>query len=230
MTLLQLQDRILERIGEHGAVDGFYSRAEVTNAINEAQRVFVLATLCLEKTATFTLNGNQTWYTLFSTFPDFIVPLALRVQGTSGNKLTPETLRSLDNRNPSWQAETGSPRSYVVNGFNLFGVYPAPAATTTLDFTYAYSPTTLTYDSQVPQIPEEYHDDLILYCLPRLRVKEGGAEFAKHAPLMNRFWESTQKLANYVRHRNIGSRYDTVPAELQFTDITNTEVTQWRTT
>lgn len=213
MTVAQLVVRGLKGLDEDDA-GGFYTSTEVVDALNEAQRLFVLLTLCLETTGTLALTAGTCWYYLLTEFPSFLLPLRVRITG-NGAKLRPQRLAELDALDPAWQATAGTPESYAQIGFSLFGVYKQPADVgTSLDVTYAQCPTTMAIGA-TPQIPEEHHLALVDGALPILRMKEGGQEFAKTVPRFDRFLEAATSMANYVRARNLGQRYDRVPFEIE---------------
>jgi hypothetical protein len=208
-----LQQRTLERLDEDTTSPVYYKSFEVLNALDEAQRIFAFLTLCLEKTGSLALTANTTWYTLFSTFTDFLLPLRVRING--GDKLRPANTAEMDARNLSWQGTTGTPARYGVLGFDLFFVEPHPTAPgTSLDITFAHEPARLTDEADVPETPEEYHASLIDYTIPRLRAKEGADEFFSALPYLDRFLESAGKLGNYVRERRRAQKYDRLPFEL----------------
>jgi len=219
MTLAELQARTLQRIGETSDSGAYYTAEEVRVALNEGQRLFAFLTLCLETTGSLPLTANATWYRPLETFNDWIAPLRIRNSGFGGAKLEPYRLEKLDALSSNWQSQSGTPRSYASAGPNLIAVFPQPSAGgASLSITYARSPIPLVGSGQAPEIPEEYHHDLILYALPRLRTKEGAEEWRKNAPDMARFWQSAKKLATYVRARNLASRYDQLPPEERFFD------------
>lgn len=219
MTLAELESRTLSRLGEVSDHGSYYSVGEVRNALNEAQRLFALLTLCLEAKGSIALKANQAWYSPLASMPAFIVPLRVRLAGAAGNKLEPKRLEALDALNPNWQSESGPPRRYACLGPNVFAVHPQPTAGgSSLTVTHARSPVDLTEPGQTPEVPEEYHQDLISWALPRLRAKEGAEEWRKSLPEAERFWRAAQKLAMYVRARNLASRYDQLPPEERFFD------------
>ncbi len=219
MTLAELQTRTLQRIGETSDAGTYYTAEEVRVALNEGQRLFAFLTLCLETTGSLPLTANAAWYRPLETFNDWIVPLRIRNGGSGGAKLEPYRLEKLDALSANWQSESGTPRSYACVGPNLLALHPQPSAGGgTFAITYARSPIHLVGQGQTPDIPEEYHHDLIRYALPRLRSKEGAEEWRKNAPDLAQFWQSAKKLTTYVRARNLASRYDQLPPEEQFFD------------
>lgn len=218
MTAGQLATQILGDLGESAVSPTFYTFPEVLGAINEAQRLFCLLTLCLERTVTLELSANTTFYSVLTLYTDWIVPLRLRIAG--GAKLAPGRLTDFDAISETWQADRGTPERYACSGFDLLALYKAPAAIgTTLSITYARSPVEMATAGETPEIPEEYHPDLAHYAIPRLRAKEGGQEFQKVAPRLGTFIEAAQKMAAFVRARNKAQRYDRVPVELKRFDI-----------
>jgi hypothetical protein len=217
MTLDQLQGMVLKRCGE--VVDGgeYHKTAEAGSAINEAQRLFCLLTLCLESTANIAVGANA-WYSLQTALPNLIVPLRIRIAGAGGTKLEAKRLEELDAIDPNWQVATGQPRRYACLGPDLLAVTPQPGASgLALSATYARGPADLA-GAATPEIPPEYHEDLVAFAIWRLRSKEGGEEFQKALPHLDRFWLAAKKMATYVRSRSLAARYDRLPPEESFFD------------
>jgi len=208
----------MERLDEDATAPQYYSATEVDSALNMAERLFVLLTLCLKATGALPLTAGTAHYRLFNTFPYFLLPLRVRVAG--GAALKPVRLEELDALNPRWQASAGVPVRYAALGFDFLSVYQQPAAGgTSLDITYARCPAPMVADAAAPSIPEAYHAALIDAAIPLLRLKEGGQEFEKALPLFDRFLQDARKLAQYVTARNLAARYDRTPYEIQSADL-----------
>lgn len=219
MTLLDLETRTFQRLDEDTSGGGYFSASEVANALNEGQRLFALLTLCLETTGTQALAAATPTYRMLTVFPDWFLPLRVRVSGAGGAKLAPCTLSDFDALNPAWQNEAGTPERYAHLGFDFVALHKRPTLTgTSLDWTYAKTPARMVSESSVPEIPEENHPDLIDYAIPSLRAKEGGAAFASSLPYFDRYLESVKKKSDYVRTRNKAQLYDRGPFELKAFD------------
>lgn len=206
----------------HGKLDqigstGYYTTPETVAAINEGQDLFALLTLCLETTASFTLQPSTTTYHMLATFPDWICPL--RVYLPSGAHIKPARMEELDALDSSWLGSPGTPKRYAALGFDLFAIWQQPTVTTPINITYAKAPAALTFDADVPDIQEQFHSVLADYAAYRLRMREGAQEFAKALPYFGRFMEQTQKQAQFVRARNLAGRYDKVPFEISKADM-----------
>lgn len=219
MTAAQLTQRLLEQVGEivqPGEIPTYYNSTAALDALNVAQRLFCLLTLCLETTGTLVVSSSTNWYKALTTFNDWLTPLRIRRE-SDGVKLEPARLSDLDALDPAWQAATGTVERYACLGFDLIATYRKPASgTVNLTCTYAKSPAVMTSGS--PEIPEEYHACLVDGALPILRAMEGAQELAKVLDRFDRFMAAAAKLGAYVRQRNLGLRYDRVPFELETFD------------
>ena len=217
MTAGDMSNRILERLDEidpgSTAPSAVYYGAggEVMAALNEAQRFFVLLTLCLETTAAF--STASVFQNMLGTFPDWLVPL--RVSLPNGTRVRPARLAELDALDSGWQSANGVPARYGALGFDFFFLYGTQG---TVNITYARAPVPMVLATDAPEIPEQHHPDLVDYGVYRLRAKEGGQEFAKGLVYFNRFLDGAQKYGEFVRARNIGTGYDTLPFELALFD------------
>jgi hypothetical protein len=216
MTLSDMQTRVLDRVGEiAGAPLGnqFYTPTEATAALNAAQRLFVLLTLCLETSGTLELTTGTPFYSLLTQFPGWLVPLRIRL--STGAKLKPARLAEFAALDNAWSTTTGTPSRYALLGFDFLAPYPVPSEDLTASVTFASCPAPLALPTDTPAIPAEYHPALIDGAIPLMRVKEGGQELQKTMPYWNRFLDEAQRLGDYVRARNQEQGYDHTPFELR---------------
>ena len=211
MQLSVIRTRISQRLNEGVTGPVFYPATELTAAINEGLRFFCLLTLGLEQTSTWTPGATFTH--MLGVFSDWIT--VLRILDSTGAQVRLATLADLASLNPGWPFGSGSPSRYVSLGCDLIGLYGASG---TLTVVYARAPAALVNDSDVPEIPAEYHPLLVAYGIYRCRQGEGLEEFAKALPYLTTFLDGAQQYAAYVRSRNVGSRYDKVPMELTLYD------------
>lgn len=216
MTHSELQARTLARLDEDPAGAGYHTGIDVTDGLNWAQRFFALLSLCLEKSASFTLTGATTWFKVRLTLTDWLLPLRMEVANV---KLRSVRLADLDALDASWQASAGTPSRYSLLGLELLAIYKQPALDTAATMTYARVPAALAAAGDSPEIPEECQPLLIdgaaLYC----RLKEGGQELDKVLPNLKRLVEGAGALGKYVRQRSLDQRYDRLPAEVQRFDL-----------
>jgi hypothetical protein len=214
---------VSQRLNEGVSGPAFYPISEITAALNEANRFFCLLTLGLETTNTWNVpsyssNGNSPFFHMLTFFPSWIVPL--RITTATGMKVRPTSIEGLAMRDSGWNNSPGAPTRYSSSGADFVGLYQQPAAgSTLLNVTFARQPLALINDADVPEIPAEYHPKLVDYAINRMRMAEGGQEFEKSLPLFNSFLDGAKHYGAYVRARNLGSRYDKVPIELEKYDL-----------
>lgn len=207
---------VSQRLNEGQSGPTFYPTTEIIRSLNEAERFFCLLTLCLETTQAWVIPANTTYFHMLGYFSNWIVPLRM-TNAATGAKIRPSRQEDLGALNAQWIASPGTkPLYYTVLGADLVGIYPQPTALFTANVTYARAPVALANDTDVPEIPVEYHPRLVDYAIYRMRQVEGSQEFQKVIPLYNDFLEAAQRYAAYVRSRNLGSRYDKVPPEDEF--------------
>ncbi len=212
-----MQSLISERLNEGQSGPTFYTLAEITAALNEANRFFCLLTLGLETTASWNVPASTPFVHMLTVFPDWIV--GLRVTTSAGAKVRPARLEDLASLDSGWINAPGAPQRYASLGAGFLALYKQPAAPgTTLQVTYARQPLTLALATDVPEVPAEYHPRLVDYGIYRLRQVEGAQEFEKSLEFLSAFLDGAAHYAAYVRARNIGSRYDKVPFEIEAFD------------
>jgi hypothetical protein len=213
VRLIDIVNRTSQRLNE-GTSPVFYPKAEIIAAANEGQRFFCLLTLGLEQTNLWALSSSSPYGHLLSVFSDMIA--VLRITDSSGNKIRPASLADLNSLDANWTSTLAQPTRYVVLGADLIAFYPQ--ATVNVSVTYARAPVALAVDSDVPEIPAEYHQHLVNYAIYRCRIVEGGQELEKTMKYFNMFLDGAAHYARYVRARNEGTNYDKVPFELDAFD------------
>jgi hypothetical protein len=216
-----MQGLVSQRLAED-VTPTYYPTAEITARLNEAERFFILLTLGLEVTSTWTVPayvpGTQsTFFHMLVTFPDWIVPL--RITTAAGAKIRPGRGEDLFGLDPQWVNSPGAIARYTTAGTDLVGVYHQPTTATALNVTYARAPVPLVNAGDVPESPAEYHAQLVDFAINAMRGVEGGQEFDKSLPLFGNFMKAATLYGNYVRSRNRGSQYDKVPPELEKFDM-----------
>jgi hypothetical protein len=215
MTLATMYGLVSQRLNEVAA-PVFYPTAEIIAAINEANRLFCLLTLALETTASWTPTTNTTFFHMLPLFTDWIVPLRITLAG--GAKVRPARLGELWALDSQWPQSPGAPYRYAAIGADLIALYRQPAVDTAVSLTYARAPLALSDDGDVPETPAEYHPVYVPYAIYRVRQMEGGEALASVLPLLGEFLDAATEYAGFVRARNIGQGYDSVPAELALFD------------
>lgn len=208
---------VSQRLNEGASGPVYYPAAEIDAALNEASRFFCLLTLGLETTQPWSVPAATTFTHMLTVFPDWIVPL--RLTTATGAKVRPARIAELQSRDPFWINSPGTPERYNHSGCDFLALYKQPATPgTVLQVTYARAPVPMAADNDIPETPAEYHPRYVDYGIYRMRQGEGAQEFAKALPYFNSFLDGAQHYAAYVRSRNLGSRYDAVPFELESFD------------
>lgn len=218
MTLAQMQTVLLTRLGDDPTLpitQQHYTPAQCTAAINMLQRLFVLMTLCLETTGSpVALVAGTAYYAMLGQFSDWLVPL--RIRDASGKKIKPCRLADMVALDSNWSTRQGTLSRYALVGFDLLGIYKS--ATTTITVTYARCPVVLAAGTDVPEIPERYHTNLIDGAIPLMRTKEGMQEWQKTLFLWDRFMDAAAECAGKVKARNMEQGYDNWPQEMKHVD------------
>jgi hypothetical protein len=195
------------------ALDNVYwSLTEGFCAVNEAQNMFALLTLCLETSGTVPLTAGRCFYGIRGYLPGYLLPLRVTVGGA---RIQPAKLTDLDARYFAWPAVSGTPAKYCQIGMNLFAIVPQPAGNSSAVVAYAKEPAVLWFTGDVPEIPEEYHQALAKYAAYYLLQKRGGQYLQLAVDQWGEFLADASQCADYVRRRNRARQYDNEPAEIR---------------
>lgn len=201
----------------------YWTPAEITHAINVAQRLWCLLTLCLERTVTYTLSTDgRAFYLISDQIDDYIVPLRITFNGV---RLRSATIHSLDLRSRTWRVTPGDPTTFVQHGFDLLAITPQPTSgTPALTLTYAAEPAALVSDNDVPDIAPDQQIHLEQFAFYFCRLKEGSQELANAVPVLNEFLDAATKYASFTRARSRAQMYDSYPFDLASFDRSRWEI------
>lgn len=217
MTGSEIQRRVYQRLDDDPNAPAGVTPAEVLHAINFGQELAAMLTLCFETTAALTLPTGSPFIDLRALFPDYLVPLALRVDG---RRIQPATLADLDAIDPTWQSSAEAPSRYAALGFNLLAFTGQGTTDTAAQFTYARTPARVVLD-QALELDDEYQPELVNFALWWISLKEGAQGLARGIGFLRSYLEAMKALAGYVRARSRLARYDVLPFELQLADRRN---------
>lgn len=178
--------------------DTGYSTSEITNYINDTQNdVFTEHRLpFMQTTQTYQTTVDDSDLTSGTGLPtDFVqaIDLVMTTQGRE-SVLEYRDFRQMDEFYPA-QPQTGTPTAWYQYGTEIL-LYPTPDAVYDLTLRYHKRPVTLAADADVPEIPKEYEELLVVGAAYRvLQVKDN---YDQAAILENKYAELLQKLVvNY---------------------------------
>lgn len=211
MTHAELIVETLRLAGEDPASPTFHTAANATVALNEALSLFSFLTLCVESTAPFTVSTRG--FTPPSTQASYIAPLMVH-RGTL--RMFPASIEELGALSSTWRQDSAAPTRYMQGGWSRIGLWPSPDVAYVVTIRFARNAAALSADSDVPEIPAEFHRSLLEYSVPRIRILEGGDEFTKESSRLSRFFSAAKQQAQFVQARARHMNYDTSPTERWF--------------
>lgn len=203
--LSDIVTRVQQRIRDTG-----YSSTEITSYINDAQRdIFNEYRFpFIQTTQPYTLAPNVSDITNGSGLPvDYVQALNLTLTNVGTNQLLQYMdIRQIDEFYPDPDNPVTNPPSiptkWYVSGETI-KVYPIPNSAYTLSLQYYKKPTTLSADSDVPEVPPEFEELLVLGASYRvLQVKDN---YDQAGVLQNKFDEILQKLAVKYNQAQVGT-------------------------
>jgi hypothetical protein len=207
LTVAAMTQTIWTRLNDDGT---YYAPDRVLRAINVAQNLWCLLTLCVEKTVTLNLAATTTWYSILNDFAltDYLLPLRVLYNGA---RIKPATLNQLSCYG-NWRTAPGVPRYYFQQGLDLFALYPQPRAsdplTGALQLTYAAVPPQLVNAYDLPAVSEECQPWIVDGATYIVRLNEGEAEANVTQPYFERFMTNAAKYGQFIRARSKAQNYD----------------------
>ena len=190
--------------------------ARVLAKLNQAQRLFAFFTFAIERRVTWTVPAATPYVDVLETYPDFIAPLRLTLNGA---RIATGSIAQLNALDETWEVRPGTIKRYGVRGCGLVYVSPQPEEPTPVEMLYAAMPAPLVNDGNVPEIPAGYHAVLHDYAAAALRTAEGGEQLARMAQGLQSFLASAFDFSSKMRARSLSLRYDFVPPELERVDL-----------
>lgn len=156
MNVGEIATRVKRQFGDESGVQ--VTDADIIRWVNDAQREIAGNNDLLQTVATTAVISGQREYTLP---PDILL---LRSIHYGGSKLTP--LNSREAEEYIQIQQSGTPGTFWVwaNKLNLF---PTPSASDPddLQIFYTRQPANVTVTADVPELPLEYHNRIVEYCL-----------------------------------------------------------------
>jgi len=171
MNLLELRDAARVELDDlaagSNATDLLWSDAELDRFINEAVAEAVRRGMNIRDdgvTIAATIGVNQ------YAFPVDILQLhRIRVHGSPLMALTQRTEEDIEYLR--WGIQAGEPRQFTLAGNTLI-FDKSPSVATTFDLSVYRLPTVLILDSDVPEVPVQYHEPLLHWVRHRAYAKQ----------------------------------------------------------
>lgn len=159
----EIQNRILEGIQENPDTPIFFSEDQLAELIDEACEVLAEDTQAVKRTAFVPLKEGIGFIYTTSISPDFMAPVRVW-NHVLNRRFTCLSMTEMDAIDTRWQVTTGTPQVWFPVSWDIFGIYPRPAAAEgVLRVDYIAWPRSLMDGSDRPELPEASHDALTLY-------------------------------------------------------------------
>jgi len=167
----QIETSIRRTLDDNSVGDKLWSQAEILeyaqDAENEACERLDLIIDSSSSLTSISVNTSTGTYGLAATITNI-----LSIKLDSGSEPLMETSeRVLDNTEPGWRTNTGTPRSYVKTPTNNIIIYPIPTSADTVNMTVSRFPNTPMTVNGSPEIDARYHAGLLEWILHRAYMK-----------------------------------------------------------
>ena len=126
-----------------------YTDTQIYEYLNQAQRLAISQSYCLQQNIVFQLTPGTTYYTLPANYEEI-------TRVTIGSKYIPQqSVAALDGKSRGWEAASGYPTYYFINfsSRSLIGFAPFPmqaSDTDTIKVEYSIAPTDMVNPTDLP--------------------------------------------------------------------------------
>lgn len=204
-TLGALVTKVQQRVR-----DTNYSSSEIKNYINDTQRDIFneYRLLFMEATQNYTMTSGVSDITDGSGLPsNYVQALDLLLTTTDSERhLIYQDIRDIDNLYADADDTTAHPAGepkYWYNYAQVIKTFPVPDDAYTLTLRYYKSPAELSSDDDVPEVPQEFEEILVVGAAYRVfQVKDN---YDKAAILQNKYDELLQKLQFKYSRKQVGT-------------------------
>jgi len=196
-----LERRVIEIIGESSTspdvfTDDATGMAPIRDSINDAIEEITMLSGSVQRNYHMLLRSAQSFYRMdfrrdrFAWVTDaWLVSPKRRLEQTD--------LIALNNFNPRWLRNTGSPQSYGQIGKNIFFVWPCPAAEMIVDLTCVVIPERYENDYERLKLRTIFRDAAARYAVGEYYASRGDAQQAIYHH--NKYLEGLQAAGLYPR-------------------------------
>lgn len=176
--LLTLSRRQLDDPIEVDDTDALWSTAELTQYINQAvKEACFRVDLIIDENTASVCNVSVVDGTSDYALSPKILQIERVVYGDDKKVLSRVGHRNMDRKSKEWETEEGEPQNYLLDTQQRsIKLYPIPEADTTMYFVVSRLPLVdLSADDDSPEIPEQYHYDLV-YWVKKLALEKLDSE------------------------------------------------------
>lgn len=224
LTVSNIQTRARQR---YNAVDDdFYSDAELRDMIFDAQAILAKEGWVIEKTYTTPAVADTRTYT----YP----PTTLAIKEVRHDYDVLEKTRLRSDPKTSTTEPTGKPRQYAVWDDTIY-LFPTPDTAGSLNGSgdrvnyidikvYKY-PDDLTSNDDLIQVPEEYKEDLVYYCLMWMATKDQNTVLSDRYKLL---WDESVLRAKKQRKKRLRGDKNAQVRDTYFDTYVHDVETYWR--
>lgn len=184
MLVSEIATRVTRQFGDE--VGAQITSGDIIRWVNDAQREIAHNNDLLQTTATTAVVVGKDQYTLP---PDVLTLRSVRYAGNRLQYVSPEEAATLLTDNTS----SGTPTHYSVWARNI-DLYPRPdtADPDDLQLYYTRQPAVVTTTTDEPELPLQYHNRIVEYCLAQAYELDDNVE--SHKWKMQQFQEGVDKL------------------------------------
>lgn len=174
MTFLELQNLVSYYLDD--LAFGYFTPVQVKLWLNLAQqetqkRLIKAGQNYYLQCVTTSLVANQKYYALPEDFKK-LHRLELIISGVVPNETTSPLTPITTNQQDLVPSQTGTPGYYSIQRNNL-ALYPTPESVLTMRLYYSYDVVNMVLDTDVPDVPPEYHELIALIAAETGFMKDG---------------------------------------------------------
>lgn len=163
MNRSEIRTRILSGLNESTSSPVQFSTTQIDDSITEALEILAEEVDAVKRTVQVPLREGTTYYFTQGLATDMMIPYRLWTPDNN-KRLHACSIHELDEFSDTWTQTTGDPEAWFPVSWDIFGIFPYPAAAGgILRVDYFAWPRELLDDTDEPELPEASHEAIADY-------------------------------------------------------------------
>jgi hypothetical protein len=155
-----------------------WTEAQIHPAINEGYLDFCEQTKMVEREAELSCTAKLSLMDMRYAFAYPFLGVRRMYSRALNIPLMPSSIKARDDRDNRWEMSSGQVQRFFTRGLYTLGLWPVPVTGETWRASVTSLPDLLVNDTDVPEVPEEFHEAFEIYACYDLKALESEADLS----------------------------------------------------